>query len=119
MSKVYRLIGWAVIFVWFCLVGTLFFEYAAHQKTKAELEACRAALEQCRTAAAQAETRAAGLSRALAEAQSREAAWAEETAARAALVRAAKTGPRPEAERDQVVDDDTRREAVRRLNMPW
>lgn len=119
MSKIYRLIGWALIFVWFGLVGTLCVEYVAHNRTRAELAACQAALEQCRAASAQAVGRAEALAQALTEAQAREAAWAEETAARAALVRNAQTGPRAKAEQEQVVDDDTRREAMRRLNRAW
>lgn len=119
MSNVYRLVGWATVFVWIGLVSTLYVEYVAHNRTRAELATCQAALEQCRAASAQAVGRAEALAQTLAEAQAREAAWAEETAARSALVRNAQTGPRPKAEQDQVVDNDTRRAAMARLNMSW
>lgn len=79
----------------------------------------RACLKDCRAAHKQLEARAAALAAALKEAQAREAAWAEETAARAAIVRNAKPGPRPKAEQDQVVDNETRRAAMARLNAAW
>ena len=84
----------------------------AHDLTRAYLEGCRAAHKQL-------EARAAALAAALKEAQAREAAWAEESAARAALVLNAKSGPRPRAEQDQVVDHETRRAAMARLNAAW
>ena len=80
--------------------GQLDAERAAHDAT-------RAALKQAVAACREMEERAESLRRAL------------EEAARAEIVKKAKPGPRPPAERDQVVDDATRREAMDRLNMPW
>lgn len=100
----------AILFIW--KSGQLDAERAAHETT-------RAALEQAVTVCGQMEDRAEGLRRALMEAHKREAAWAQEEAARAEIVKKAKPGPRPPEERDQVVDDATRREAVDRLNMAW
>lgn len=92
--------------------GQLDAERAAHDAT-------RAALKQAVAACREMEERAESLRRALKEAHKREAAWTLEEAARAEIVKKAKPGPRPPAERDQVVDDATRREAMDRLNMPW
>lgn len=82
-------------------------------------EATRAALKQAITACEQMERRAESLRQALTEAHKREAAWALEETARAEIVKKAKPGPRPPEERDQVVDDATRRDAMLRLNMAW
>ena len=100
----------AILFIW--KSGRLDAERAAHDAT-------RAALEQAVSACEQAERRAEALRGALVEAHEREAAWAEEEAARAEIVRKAESGPRPPEDKDRVVDDATRRAAVSRLNMDW
>ena len=92
--------------------GQLDAERAAH-------EATRAALEQAISACEQAEQRAEALRRALMDAHEREAAWTDEEAARAEIVRKAENGPRPPEDKDRVVDDATRRAAVSRLNVGW
>lgn len=107
--------GWLVL----VSVGTALWRSAQLDAERAAHETTRAALEQAVTACGQMEDRAEGLRRALMEAHKREAAWAQEEAARAEIVKKAKPGPRPPEERDQVVDDATRREAVDRLNMAW
>ena len=100
----------AILFIW--KSGRLDAERAAH-------EATRAALAQAVSACEQAKQHAESLRGALVEAHAREAAWAEEEAARAEIVGKARSEPRPPEERDRVVDDATRRAAVSRLNMDW
>lgn len=87
-------------------------ERAAHDAT-------RAALEQAVSACEQAKQRAEALRKALAEAHAREAAWTQEEAAREEIVKKARSEARPPEDKDRVVDDATRREAVSRLNMAW
>lgn len=111
----YAACGWLVL----VSAGTAVWMGSRLDAERAAHEATRAALKQAVTACGQIEERAEALRRALAEAHEREAAWAREEAARAEIVKKAKPGPRPPAERDQVVDDATRREAVDRLNMAW
>ena len=106
---------------WFVLVsvGTALWRSAQLDAERAAHEATRAALEQAVSACEQAKQRAEALRKALMEAHEREAAWTEEEAARAEIVGKARSEPRPPEEKDRVVDDATRREAVDRLNMAW
>lgn len=99
--------------------GTAVWMGARLDAERAAHDATRAALKQAVAACGEMEERAESLRRALEEAHKREAAWTLEEAARAEIVKKAKPGPRPPAERDQVVDDATRRAAVDRLNMDW
>ena len=117
--SLYRLAGLITLVIWLALLAAFGVEHDARLRAEAETAACSAALEGCRAAHKQLEARAAALAAALKEAQAREAAWAEESAARAALVLNAKSGPRPRAEQDQVVDHETRRAAMARLNAAW
>ena len=111
----YAACGWLVL----VSVGTALWRSAQLDAERAAHEATRAALEQAVTACGQMEDRAESLRRALMEAHKREAAWAQEEAARAEIVKKAKPGPRPPEERDKVVDEETRRHAMRCLNRGW
>lgn len=111
----YAACGWLVL----VSAGTAVWMGSRLDAERAAHEATRAALKQAVTACGQMEDRAEGLRRALMEAHKREAAWAQEEAARAEIVRKAKLSPRPPEERDQVVDDATRRHAMRCLNRGW
>lgn len=111
----YAACGWLVL----VSAGTAVWMGARLDAERAAHEATRTALEQTVTACEQAEQRAEALSKALMEAHEREAAWAEEEAARAEIVGKARSEPRPPEEKDRVVDDATRRAAVSRLNMAW
>ncbi len=111
----YAACGWLVL----VSAGTAIWMGSRLDAERAAHEATRAALEQAVTACKQLKERAEGLRRALMEAHKREASWALEEAARAEIVRKAGSGPRPPEERDQVVDEETRRHAMRCLNRGW
>lgn len=101
------------------LAGRLLWVEEKFDRERMSHDLTRAVLEGCRENLTQMEDRAKALQKALEEAHAREAVWAEEDAARAEIVKRANPGPRPQAERDQVVDDATRRDAMDRLNMDW
>lgn len=115
---IYRWVGVATCFVWLLLGWRVLYlqsgldaERTAHVATAKERDQWRAAAEMYqKDAEAQAENARLCLDR--------ETKTARNVEERAAIVKRARPRPRSAEEKDTVVDDETRRRAIERLNRP-
>lgn len=93
-------------------------EQAAHNATAAALTQAQADIAALHVALAASENATAAVQGSLTAALSREAQALRDSAARKQILDALRTRPRTETEKQEVVDDETRRAAADRLNRP-